>query len=52
MGRHRPEPELRQPLKPGVTGIRQGLRCAPVVRQSFLLMNPCARVVVQRVRSA
>ncbi|XNM61113.1 hypothetical protein ACLK1T_01590 [Escherichia coli] len=30
----------RQPLKPGVTGIRQGLRHAPVVRQSFLLMNP------------
>lgn len=41
-------PELRQPLKPGVTGIRQGRVRVPVVRQSFLLMNPCARVVVPK----
>lgn len=43
-----PMPELRQPLKPGVTGIRQGCVRVPVVRQSFLLMNPCARVVVPK----
>lgn len=41
-----PMPALRQPLKPGVTGIRQGYVRAPVVRQSFLLMNPYARAVV------
>ncbi len=44
-----PMPELRQPLKPGVTGIRQGLRsCPPSVRQSSGLTNPCARVVVPK----
>ena len=42
-----PMPALRQPLKPGVTGIRQGLRSCSCW-QSFLLMNPGARVVVPK----
>lgn len=40
-----PMPELRQLLKPGVTGYARGCVRVPVVRQSFLLMNPCARVL-------
>ena len=41
-----PMPELRQPLKPGVTGIRQGLRSCSCCTAILPADEPCARAVV------